>query len=81
MTVPAPSMGSGTSLDFLGTHLFWIPVFVGRPHTQLAKVLTVIWVTVFISMGLIFKLPFLGAAIDLLFERKAWPVQGQALMS
>ena len=62
-------------LTSLALTFVWIPVFVGRPHTQLAKVLTVIWATVFIGMGLIFKLPFLGSAIDLLFERKGWPLR------
>lgn len=53
----------------------WLPVFVARPDTQLAKVLTVVWAIVFIGMGLVFKLRLLAAAVDMIFERKGWPLR------
>lgn len=53
----------------------WLPVFVARPGTQLAKGLTVVWAIVFIGMGLVFKLPLLSSVVDMLFERKGWPLR------
>ena len=50
----------------------WLPVFLERPGTQLARVLTTVWAIVFVSMGLVFKLPPLSSAIDMFFERKGW---------
>jgi hypothetical protein len=53
----------------------WLPLFVEKPDTQLAKVLTVVWAFVFIGMGLVFKLPLLSTAVDMIFERKGWPLR------
>ena len=53
----------------------WLPVFVARPYTQLAKALTVVWAIVFIGMGLVFKLPLLSSTVDMIFERKGWPLR------
>jgi len=53
----------------------WLPVFVERPHTQIAKVLTVVWAIVFLGMGLVFKLPPLSTAVDMFFERNGWPLR------
>ena len=48
----------------------WLPVFVARPGTQLAKGLTVAWAIVFIGMGLVFKLPLLSSAVDMLSSER-----------
>jgi hypothetical protein len=53
----------------------WLPVFVERPDTQLAKVLTVLWAISFIGMGLVFKFPPLSSAVDMIFERNGWPLR------
>jgi hypothetical protein len=53
----------------------WLPVFVARPGSQLAKVLTIVWAIVFIGMGLVFKLPLLASTVDMIFERKGWPLR------
>lgn len=53
----------------------WLPIFVARPDTELAKVLTVVWAIVFIGMGLVFKLPLLSSVVDMVYDRKGWPLR------
>jgi hypothetical protein len=53
----------------------WLPVFVGMPDTHLARVLTMLWAISFIGMGLVFKLPPLSSAVDMIFEKKGWPLR------
>ena len=62
-------------LASLAVTFLWLPVFVERPHTAISRVLTIVWVIVFAGTGLIFKLPFLSAAVDLMFERMGWPLR------
>lgn len=53
----------------------WLPVFVERPGSHLAKALTLVWAIVFISMCLVGKLPLLSSAVDLIVERMGWPLR------
>src|SRR5580765_3916802 len=62
-------------LASLAVTLVWLPVFVKLPNTPLSRVLTAVWGIVCGGTCLIFKLPLLSSAVDLLFERRGWSVR------
>ena len=57
----------------LGMTFIWLPAFIAYPRRPVTRIFTFVWGVVF--GGTMFTGKFVSGIVDLVYERKGWPLR------